>query len=308
MTKKRHLTRRQHIVPCLLLANFTDAAESLWVYSKGKPARPSIAENECCERDFYEYELNGRPTENQYEEWLARIESDASTVSRMIVARQQLSQCNAEIWATFVAVLFARTRKVRMQISGSIVRKFKKETDDPNFVRDMQYELLQKGELVPAADLKKQVDRLRAAMDASPSFYHVSGLPRYSASLAQPLLRKMWHTIDAPAGKSFLISDCPVMTLEITGSQILTGAGFANEKVAILVPLSPQTLFVASPPNADWRPTATTAGVDNVNRLIAMFGHRNVYANANSIDTQLLVDTHLDALKFGVNAFLPAAG
>lgn len=305
--KKKQLTRRQHIVPRLLLANFTDAAGALWVYSKGKPAQPSTAKNECWERDFYEYELNGRPTENRYEDWLARIESDASAVRKKIAGRVQLTQREAEIWATFVAALFIRTRKVRMQISDGMVRKFKKQTDDPAFIRDLQYELLQKGELVAADDLKKEVNRLRAAMDASPSFYHVSGLPRHTASLARALLGKQWHTIDAPTGKSFLISDCPVMTAEIDGRQISPGAGFAKPNVAILVPVSSQAIFAASPPHLGWRPIAAPSGVDNVNRLVVQFAHRNVYANANSVDIQLLVDTQIDDVKFGVNAFLSAA-
>lgn len=88
-TDKQKLTRRQHIVPRLLLANFTDPASTLWVYSKDKPARASTPDNECLERDFYEYEFNGRKTSNKYENWLGRIESDASAVLRLLADRQQ---------------------------------------------------------------------------------------------------------------------------------------------------------------------------------------------------------------------------
>src|SRR5713101_5471353 len=88
-TNKQKLTRRQHIVPRLLLANFADSAGTLWVHTKGKPARASTAENECLERDFYEYELNGRKTSNKYENWLGRIESDASGILRLLADRQR---------------------------------------------------------------------------------------------------------------------------------------------------------------------------------------------------------------------------
>jgi hypothetical protein len=308
-TNKQKLTRRQHIVPRLLLANFTDPASTLWVYSKDKLARPSTPDNECLERDFYEYELNGRKTSNKYENWLGRIESDASAVLRLLADRQQqLAQRDAVIWATFVAALFIRTRKVRQQISENMVRDFKKKMQDPNVIRDMQYELLQQGQLVPAEDIRKDVDKLRAAMDASPSFYHVSGLPRHTVSLADALMRKKWHTVDAPAGKSFLISDCPVMTAELNGNQVAPGAGFGKENVAVLVPLTSQKIFVASPHDRGWRLVAAPTAVDSVNRLIVRFGHRNVYANADSADTQLLVDTEINQVRFGENAFLSSSG
>lgn len=111
-----------------------------------------------------------------------------------------------------------------------MVRDFKKKMQDPSVIRDMQYELFQQGQLIPAEDIRKDVDKLRAAMDASPSFYHVSGLPRHTASLADALMRKKWHTVDAPAGKSFLISDCPVMTAELNGNRVAPGAGFGKGK------------------------------------------------------------------------------
>jgi hypothetical protein len=302
------LTRKEHIVPRLLLTNFGDPAGVLWVYSKNQPARRSTAENECVEKDFYEYELNGRKTNNKYEDWLARIETDASAVLRRLVNHQQLTDREVAIWAIFVAALFVRTRKVRMQISENMVREFKKKTEDPAFIRELQYELLQKGEMVYADDIKKDVDKLRAAMDASPSFYHVSGLPQHTESLSQPLMRKRWYTIDAPPGKSFLISDCPVMTVELNGNQVTPGAGFGKDNVAVLLAVTSQKLFVAAPHDGrNWMAVATPAGVDIINRLIVSFGHRNVYANADSADTQFLVDTEINRLVFGQNVFLPSS-
>lgn len=304
---KQKLTRKQHIVPRLLLANFADAKESLWVFSKDKPPRRSTPEKECLEHDFYEFELNGRKTSNRYENWLAQIEGDASAVLRLLIDRRQLDRNSAEVIATFVAGLFLRTRKVRAQISENMVRDFKKKVDDPNFLRETQYELLQRGELVSAEELKREMDRLRTAMDDSPSFYHVSGMPRHTAVVAEALLRKKWHTIDAPVGKTFLISDCPVMTAEVNGRQIAPGAGFGKENVAVLVPITSQKLFVASPHDQGWRLVATPQGVDSINRLIVQFGHRNVYAGCNSAETQVLVDTDINRVRFGENAFLRAS-
>jgi hypothetical protein len=177
LTKQK---RREHIVSRLLLANFTDSNGVLWVYAKDKPVRESIPESECWERDFYEYELNGRSTKNKYEDWLAAIEANASKVLPILTSRQQVSQQDAVAWSAFVASLFVRTRKVRKQISDAMVRKFKQQTENPDFIRTMQYELLQQGEFCYADDLRRDAEKLRAAMDASPSFYHVSGLPHHS--------------------------------------------------------------------------------------------------------------------------------
>jgi Protein of unknown function (DUF4238) len=188
--KKQKLTRRKHIVPRLLLANFTDADGALWVYTKNKPVRPSTPTNECCERDFYEYELNGRKTNNKYENWLAAVEGDAQKILQLLMGRQPLGQWDAVIWSTFVASLFVRTRKMRKQISEAMVRRFKEQTQDPDFVRTMQHGLPQQGELRYADDLRKDVESLRAAMEGSPSFYHVSGLQRHTVSLADALMRK----------------------------------------------------------------------------------------------------------------------
>ena len=118
LPKKQKLTRREHIVPRLVLSNFTDANGLLWVYTKNKSVRPSTPTNECWERDFYEYELNGRKTNNKYENWLAAVEGDAGNILQLLMGRQPLGQWDAVIWSTFVASLFVRTRKVRKQISG----------------------------------------------------------------------------------------------------------------------------------------------------------------------------------------------
>jgi Protein of unknown function (DUF4238) len=94
---KQRATRREHIVSRLLLANFTDSDGVLWVYAKDKQVRQSIPDHECWERDFYEYELNGRNTNNKYENWLARIEGDASRVVPLLTSRQQLCQADATV-------------------------------------------------------------------------------------------------------------------------------------------------------------------------------------------------------------------
>lgn len=176
--KQTKLTRSEHIVPRMLLANFTDTDGVLCVYEKGKHVRKSIPENECRERDFYEYELNGRKTQNKYENWLAEVEGEANKIVPQIIKRENLAPPDCIKWATFVASLFYRTRKVRKQISDAMIGRFRKQVEDPEFIRDMQYDLFRRGELRYADDLKREVKELLEQMEGSPSYYHITALPQ----------------------------------------------------------------------------------------------------------------------------------
>src|SRR5271157_755941 len=162
-------TRRQHIVSSRLLSNFTDDSEVLWVYTKDRHVRPSKPERECWERDFFEFELHGRKTNNRYENWLAQIEGEAWPILQLLIERRRLSDRQARSWAEFVASLFGRTRKVRAQISEAMVNRLRGQTDDPEFLRELQYWLLQRGELHYAEDLRKKVADFRTAREIIPS-------------------------------------------------------------------------------------------------------------------------------------------
>jgi hypothetical protein len=145
-------------------------------------------------------------------------------------------------------------------------------------------------------------------MDASPSFYHVSALPNRVRIIVESLLTRAWHTIEAPPDDYFLISDCPVVTYEVRDGQPFPGAGFGKENTAVLLPVSPKYIFVASPRHFNWRTVATSSGVRNINRLIVQFAHKNVYASVESEEVRALVDAEIDTVVFGKNAFLPPTG
>jgi hypothetical protein len=299
------LTRKEHIIPRMLLAQFIAPDGRVWVYTKGRPPRPSKPQNECVEHDFFEFELRGKKTNNSYERWLSQIEGDAARLLDVIIQRRQISNRDAQVWATFVASLFGRTRKVRMQISEGMTQRFRKQTDDPNFILDLQLSLLQRGELHYTDDLKRAVTEIRNAMDASPSFYHVSALPNRVRIIVESILTRAWHTIEAPPDHDFLLSDCPVVTYEVRDGQPFPGAGFGKENTAVLLAVSPKYIFVASPHHFNWRTVATISGVRNINRLIVQFAHQNVYSNVESEEIRALVDTEIDTVVFGKNAFLP---
>jgi hypothetical protein len=308
MTTRRSakLTRNEHIVPRMLLANFTGSDGVLWVYAKDKPVRSSIPDNECREHDFYEFELNGRKTLNRYENWLAQVEGDAARILPSLINREMLTPDDCVKWAAFVGSLFYRTRKVRKQISNAMLPKFREQVQNPDYIRGLQCELLQRGELRYFDDLKQEAEKLLAQMENSPSFYHVSALPQQSASIARTLLGRKWDVVAAPPGSNFLISDCPVATTEMQGHQGADGPGFNKEHTVVLLPITRQMLFVASPHSFVWRIEAEARALESVNSLIVRFAHKNVYANASSIEIQSLVDRDINRVEFGKNAFVPS--
>lgn len=119
---------------------------------------------------FLRIRLNGRSTNNKYENWLASIEGDASRVVPLPTSRQQLCQADATVWSAFVALSLPERGRSASRFLTQWSARFEQQTDDPDFILDMQYELLRQGELCYADGLREDTEKLRAAMDASPSF------------------------------------------------------------------------------------------------------------------------------------------
>lgn len=307
MSATQQLVREQHIVPRWHLGKFTDADGGLWCYRQNRPPKKFAPKGTCWERDFYEFELNGKKTNNRYENWLGRIENDAATKLPLLLSRSQLGVHDATVWAAYVASSFARTEKYRAQISAAMVQKFGEQTQSPDFIRGMQHELLKQGELVFYEDVKRSIEQIRSNMENSPSFYHVSGLERNVASLGEAIMRKTWHTIQAPPGKFFLTSDCPVTTVELVNGKVGPGAGLGKEHTAIMLPLTPECLFVAASPLMHWPSIGEPRFVDSVNLLVIQFAYNRVYSHVNSPDISALVDAQINKVEFGKNAFLPAS-
>jgi len=303
--ERKQITHRQHTVPQWHLRRFIDNDGHLWRYAQGKPPKRSQPKSECWEPDFYEYDVNGKTTNNRYEDFLTVIENDAAARFQVLLDRQQLSREDAPIWASYVASLFVRSPKYRLQVSAAMVRLFGEQTRSPDYIRTLQHELLKKGELVFAEDLQKDTHRLRGAMERSPSFYHVVGLERATASISKAILQKTWHILNAAAGCSFLMSDCPVSTIELVDGRANPGVGFANEHVAIFLPLTPHHVFVAGHSRAPFQSVADIKSVESLNRLTVHFANKAVYAHVNSPDVKVLVDSEIGRVVFGGSAFLP---
>jgi Protein of unknown function (DUF4238) len=271
-----------------------------------KPVKKSRPKGECWEPDFYEYEVNGKTTNNQYEKWLSRIENDAAKRIGMLLSNRPLGQWDVTIWATYVASLFVRSPKYRAQISGTMVQKFRKETASGDFVRNLQHELLQKGELVSFESLKNDTDRLREKMEKSPSYYHLVGLDRHVVSISEVLMRKAWWIVQSPPEKFFVMSDCPVTTAEVVNGRTNPGVGFGKEHALIFLPLTPRHVFAATSPLIRYAAEGDAKFVESINHLTVQFAHKRVFGHLNSPRIASMVDNHMSRIVFGQNAFIPA--
>ena len=306
MTTATQITREQHTVPQWHLKRFTDSGGVLWRYMPGKPVKKSRPKGECWEPDFYEYEVNGKTTNNKYERWLGRIENDAASRIEMLLSNRPVGLWDVTVWATYVASLFARSPKYRAQVSGTMIQKFREETASDDYVRNLQHGLLQKGELVSFESLREDTDRLREKMEKSPSYYHLVGLDRHVVSISEVLMRKAWWIVQAPPEKFFVMSDCPVTTVEVINGQASPGVGFGKEQALVFLPLTPRHVFAATSPLIRYPAIGDAKFVDSINHLTVQFAHKRVFANVGSTGIATLVDNHMGRIIFGQNAFIPA--
>lgn len=306
MATQTEFTHHQHKVPQWHLRKFTDASGELWCYRRNTPPIPRRPKSVCWAFDFYEYELNGYATDNEYERWFGRIENDAATRCDTVLSRGQLSQWDAVVWATYVASLFARSSKCRAHIRSSMIPKFREETRSVDFIRNFQHDLLKKGMLIPAEELRQLVESRRTNMENSPAYYHLAAIKETASSLAEALMKKTWHTLEAPPGLVFLLGDCPVSTVGFAGTQAFHGSGFNHEDAAIILPLTPRHVFVASSPHRKWGSVMQPQAVAEVNLLTIRFAEAVVLSNVNAAETQALVNTEINGIEFGRDAFIPA--
>jgi Protein of unknown function (DUF4238) len=289
---RRKLTRKQHTVASSHLANFTAPGGMLYVYQQERPVRPSRPERECKQHDFYEYEWLGRKTRNAVENWLGNIETQAGVVRPLLIAGTALTSEQKAAWALFVAASFARTRKARIQIYERIFGKNPNEVT--RFIQNAQHEMFQVGELHFAGDLLKQARR----------FYNVSAISRQTLRIGIAVAHMRWQVLQAPADRFFITSDCPVATIELRDGHVLPGVGFGKPTSVVVMAITLGRLFLAGPKELQWKSLDGHA-VDLFNRLTIQFGYQNIYAPVASDSIQTLVDTEINRLIFGENAFLP---
>ena len=156
------LVRNEHIVPRFYLNRFADSKKRIVVYVKGSAPVRRSTKSQTPERDFFEYTINGQATENRYEHWFQRIETDAAAAYCAIQSGSELTQFQQGAWAFFVVTLFLRCRKVRDQIGPMLMEQVESEIFfGEDQIRETQHEFLKQGVLVFSDDLRAKVSQIK---------------------------------------------------------------------------------------------------------------------------------------------------
>lgn len=171
-------------------------------------------------------------------------------------------------------------------------------------MRNAQHGLLKTGHLVPYEYLSTIMTRTWGEMQSNPAFAHLAGIEDSTANIADSILRKHWYTLEACAGGRFIASDSSVITMKLAeGAQAYLGFGFSQHDVAVALPISPKKLFIASPRNICWQKMRDQNNINLLNRSIAQFAERSIYADIQSNEIQELADKEINQIKYGENAF-----
>jgi hypothetical protein len=302
------LVKNEHIVPRFYLNKFADSRRQIVLYTQGQAPRRKSTKSQSSERDFFEYTINDRATENRYENWFQRIETDAAAIYDAVQSGSRLTKVQEEAWALFLATLFLRSRKVRDQIGPELTKQVESEIffgDDQ--IREMQHDFLKQGVLVYADDLRAKVSQIKLEMRA-PAFRHLAGIEENARMLAAQIFEKRWFVFEAAPDTVFVTSDCPVQTLNLNfaAKNFTLGSGFGHPTTAVVLPLSPSRLFLAGPQVMRWKSNVLDENdVAAFNASAVRFADKTVYALAESAEVQSLVDREMNQVIFGQNAFVP---
>lgn len=303
------LVQNEHVNPRFYLNKFADSKKQVIVYAKGRVPRRTSTKSQSSEQDYFEYTINGQATENRYENWFQRIETDAAAIYDAIQSGSRLTQVQEGAWAMFLATLFLRSRKVREQMGPRIMKEVESEIFfGDGQIREMQHDLLKQGVLVYGDDLKAKVSQIKQEMRA-PAFGHLAGIEGNARKLADDIFRKRWFVFEAAPGTAFVTSDCPVQTLNVNfaDKNFMLGSGFGHPSTAVVLPLSPTRLFLAGPHEMRWASNVLDRNdVVAFNTATVRFAGRAVYALDNGADIQALVDGEMNQVTYGQNAFVPS--
>ena len=308
-TTRSRTVRDQHIVSRFYLNKFADGQKYLFTYAQGQKPRRKSTKSLTCELDYFEYSVNGEPTDNQYENWFQKIESEGAALYPTIHSGAGFANRNQEeAWARFVATQFLRSRKVREQFGPKLLEMVESELFfGEEQVREIQLEYLKQGVFLYADEVRTKISQVKNEMRA-PAFTHLAGIEENVQALAQNILDKRWYVQEAAPGMIFVTSDCPTQTasVDLERRRFEPGNGFRHPNTAVILPLSPKKLFYAGPQNMGWKsPMLDATDTLMFNRLTVQFAQKAVYASELRAEIQLLVDQELNQVIYGKNAFIP---
>jgi len=188
----------QHYVPQLLLRQFGNAKEQVFVFNKktGKVFQ-THARNIAAERNFYDFNFEG--TDVTLEKSLSELEGKAQDILRVIIEKQSLGQLKRKhrtLLSSFIATQFVRTRATRniMQELGD------------SLATELRRRVARDAEQLKAVDdfIGPPVDENSRAME------HTRLISKASVEFAPMIREKTWWLGRTNKEHPFVIGDHPI--------------------------------------------------------------------------------------------------
>ena len=219
------MKQQQHYVPRFLLRNFcARGSEQIYVYDKQLgAARKTNVRKVASERGFYNIHIGDRAM--TLEQWLGRIETDASPIVRRVCRDESIGDLTANDrhrLAVFVAAQFLRVKSIRSQflsISRLIEDRLRATGADPKKIRGFS----------PATDQDAKAASLSMLKRAN----------EFAAYFAS----KTWFLSKTGRTNPLYSSDCPVTRYNHLDLAPYGDLGLASPGIEIYVPLSSRLLL-----------------------------------------------------------------
>jgi hypothetical protein len=284
--------KRQHFNPALHLRHFAGDVPKgqVWTYDKQTgDARPATPENTAVQSHFYSVERGDGTMDTTIEDYLARVESDASPVYEGLLRGEipGYSQPRAD-FAQFLGLMYVRTpavRRMAAEVQGRAlqIRNYAYARNPEAFGAAL-HRIERKGGPVLSAELK---ERLRQEfLDPSNGIVKVSAQRTLSALKAAdklaPILFDMKWSVVRSLDAFFITTDNPIIK-EVdpnTRHPVYGDGGFFNKTVEVIYPLSPDCLlFMSRNSSAPDVGFVAPDYVACVNRGLAANADRYLYAH-----------------------------
>lgn len=282
--EERHLMsdvkKKHHYVPVAYLRAFTGPEGRVWAYRKDEPEKPLHVQPATIayERYYYSQPLEGGGRDhNTLEDFFSRLEGEWPP----LVARLEKGTTAGEdigILHEFLALMRIRVPAARDMIELSLAEMVKAETR----VLDRA------GALPPKPEgMEDILDQVTVAIDPHQSLLAMPALLQGLARLLDMVGLQIVHN---DTGVNFITSDNPVISFDPAVPEDRMKPYQVDrtlERVELLFPLTPRLLLRGHSEMRRARGLrhvrlSATSEVKRINRLVARFGYRFVFASSDN--------------------------
>lgn len=251
-------TKKQHYVPRFYLDHFKDTDGMVWTYDKksnnpSADARKATPENTAVSTNFYSVQNEDGSYNDQLEELLGKIESDAAPLYGSLLDGALPTGDDKDVMAVFFAALYARSPALINNVAwltGAMAQITTGLTLSSRELFDENMDRMEK-EKGEDATTREERDKLFEAMKDRDRFsmavLQKAGLMAISAiEPVMDVFRKMHWILVQTKEQHLITSDNPVVKINPDPSPFYGDGGFLMPKVFVTVPLSPKMMLEMS--------------------------------------------------------------